>query len=65
MMPLFLLENLIFMEGFSNLKGRSVSSSQKKEGPVYVVFSQNLPHRVSFPAETKQVSWELYPGKLD
>jgi hypothetical protein len=53
------------MEVSFNLKARQVSFSQKREGPVYVVSFLNLPRRVWFPAETKQVSWELYLGKWD
>jgi hypothetical protein len=65
MMPLSLQESLMSMVGFFNLKDRPVSFSQKRGDLVCVVSSLNLLHLVSFPAETKQVSWELYPGKSD
>jgi hypothetical protein len=54
----------MFMVGFFSLKDRQASSSLKKEVPVYVASFLNLPLLVWSPAETRQVSWELYPGKL-
>jgi hypothetical protein len=54
----------MFMEAFFNSKARLVFSSLKKEVPVYVASFLNLPLLVWSPAETRQVSWELYPGKL-
>jgi len=53
------------MEAFSSLKARPASSFPKGEDPVYGASSQNLLLQVWSPAETRQVSWELYPGKLD
>jgi len=59
------LESPMSMEAFSNLKARLASSFPKGEGPVYDASSPNLLLRAWSPAETRQVSWELYPGKLD
>jgi len=62
---LFSQGSRMFMEVSSNLKARPVSFFQRRGVRVCVVSFLNLPHRVWFPAETKQVSWELCPGKLD
>jgi hypothetical protein len=55
----------MFMEVSSNLKDRPVSFFQKRGGRACVVFFLNLPRQGWSPAETKQASWELYPGKWD
>src|SRR4030042_1634300 len=63
-MRLFLQGNLTFTEAFLNLKGRQASSSQKKGVLVCVASFLNPLHPGLSPAETKQASWELCPGKL-
>ena len=53
------------MEGFSNLKDRRVSFRPKKEDPARVASFLSLLRQALSPAETRQASWELYPGKSD
>ena len=62
MTRLFLQKNLISTEVFSDLTDKRAFSLPKREGLVFVVYSLNPLLRAQFQAETKQVSWELYPG---
>jgi hypothetical protein len=50
------------MEGFSDLMGRRAFSFPKREVLAFVVSFLNLLLQAQSQVETKQVSWELYPG---
>jgi len=51
--------------GVFQFEGQASVFFPKGEDPVYGASSQNLLLRAWSPAEMRQVSWELYPGKLD
>jgi hypothetical protein len=61
-MSLFLQKNLMSMEEFSDLKDRQAYSLPKREALACAASFPNPLLQAQSQAETKQVSWELYPG---